>query len=148
MKRLALLPLAALLSSIFLPDTAAARPAEVYPVHAQGFSQSLNGSWSFKYIPALQAGPDEGFHVPGFDVSGWKSIPVPANWELQGFAEPYYDLALKDGLGLYRRNFSVPAGWNGRKVLLRFEGVAFGFDRWVNGQTAGASTASAFNGEI
>lgn len=145
MKRLALIPLAILLSSLLLAPTAHAAPADVFPVQTPGFFQSLNGSWSFKYIPALQAGADEGFHAPGYDVSGWNSIPVPANWELQGFAEPYYDLALKDGLGLYRRSVRVPPGWEGRKVFLRFEGVAFGFDLWVNGHKAGASSASAFN---
>ncbi|TFW29843.1 glycoside hydrolase family 2 TIM barrel-domain containing protein [Massilia horti] len=145
MKRFALLPLAALLSSAFLSSTALSAPAEMYPVRAKGFTQSLNGKWSFKYIPALQAGADEGFYSPQYDVSAWKSIPVPANWELQGFAEPKYDLALQDGLGLYRRPFRIPGNWQGRKIYLRFDGVAFGFDFWINGQKAGASSASAFN---
>ncbi len=126
-----------------------AQPIEVVAVRTEGFAQSLNGEWSFKYVPALDAGADAGFHAPEFDVSAWKSILVPANWELQGFAEPRYDLALKDGLGLYRRTFRVPATWRGgqgeRRVCLRFDGVAYGFEAWVNGQKIGASRASAFN---
>lgn len=52
----------------------------------------------------------------------------------------------KDGLGLYRRTFRVPMAWRGgRRVCLRFEGVAYGFKAWVNGTKIGTSTASAYN---
>ncbi len=123
-----------------------AQPVEVWPARADGFTQSLNGDWSFKYIPALEAGSDAGFFAPGFEVTAWKTIRVPGNWELQGFAEPHYALELKDGLGLYRRAFRVPATWRaGRRVCLRFDGVAYGFDAWVNGRKIGASSASAYN---
>jgi len=131
----------------FVPAESGAAPASVYPVRAEGFTQSLNGDWSFKYIPSLEAGADSAFTAPEFDVSHWKTIPVPANWELKGFAEPGYDLkGLKDGLGLYRRAFRVPADWHdGRRVCLRFDGVAYGFTAWVNGREVGASSASAYN---
>ncbi|MGV7206985.1 glycoside hydrolase family 2 TIM barrel-domain containing protein [Oxalobacteraceae bacterium A2-2] len=122
-----------------------AQAAYVYPSADAAYSLSLNGSWSFKYIPSLAPGADAGFTAPPFDVSGWKTIPVPANWELQGFAEPSYADELKDGLGLYRRTFKVPAGWQGRQTFLRFEGVGFGYEVWVNGKKAGESSASAFN---
>jgi beta-galactosidase len=117
------------------------------PVPAQeaGFTRSLNGAWSFKYVAGPEAGADEGFTDPRFDASGWRSIAVPSNWELQGFAEPRYADALEQGLGLYRRSFAVPEGWRGRRVFLRFEGVAFGYELWVNGKKAGSSSASAFN---
>ncbi len=126
-------------------NVAAAAPVFVYPAHAEGFIQSLNGDWSFKYIPALDAGAEANFHAPSFDVSAWKNIPVPANWELKGFAEPQYANDLKDGLGLYRLTFRIPATWRGRSVCLRFEGVAYGFEAWVNGTKVGASAASAYN---
>src|SRR5579862_295726 len=45
-------------------------------------AHTLNGDWSFKYIPALSPGSDADFFKPEFDVSGWKEIRVPANWEL------------------------------------------------------------------
>jgi beta-galactosidase len=83
--------------------------------------------------------------LPDFDTASWKSIRVPGNWELQGFAEPKYALELEDGLGLYRRGFSVPPSWNGNRIFLRFDGVAYGFNAWVNGKPIGASSASAYN---
>ncbi|MDR0902341.1 MAG: DUF4981 domain-containing protein, partial [Opitutaceae bacterium] len=135
----------------FATPAAVAAPVSLYPARAAGFSESLNGDWSFKYLPGSDAGDAADFHAPRFDVSGWEKIRVPGNWELQGFAEPRYALKLKDGLGLHRRAFRVPAEWlkerDGRRrvVCLRFDGVAYGFEAWVNGRPVGASSASAYN---
>ena len=122
-----------------------ANAADIVPTKDPAWSQSLNGNWSFKYLPGLDAGADAQFTAPGFDVSRWQTIAVPANWELHGHAEPSYGDNLKDGLGLYRRTFTVPKNWAGRRTFLRFDGVAFGYQVWVNGKLAGASSASAFN---
>lgn len=122
-----------------------AAAADVYPDAGKAYSRTLNGNWSFKYLAGLEAGTSGGFTAPQFDVSAWAKIAVPANWELRGFAEPAYADELKDGLGLYRRTFRVPALWQGRRVFMRFEGVAFGYQVWVNGKLAGESSASAFN---
>ncbi len=123
---------------------APARPIAVNPVRAEGFAESLNGEWFFRYV----AGQDDGggFEKPDFDASAWKKIPVPGNWEMHGFAEPKYSWDLAKGTGLYRRTFRTPAGWSaGRRVCLRFEGVANGFEAWVNGRKVGAAAASAYN---
>ncbi|MES3020433.1 MAG: glycoside hydrolase family 2 TIM barrel-domain containing protein [Pseudomonadota bacterium] len=122
-----------------------AAAADVYPSADPAHAQSLNGDWKFRYIGGSLPGPDAGFTSPQFDVTAWATIPVPANWELKGFAEPFYADELKEGLGLYRRTFRAPASWHGRRAFLRFEGVAFGYEVWVNGKKAGESSASAFN---
>jgi beta-galactosidase len=122
-----------------------ASAADVYPSADAAYMQSLNGEWSFKYVQGLEPSADVGFTEPRFDVSAWKTISVPSNWELKGFAEPSYADELKDGMGLYRRTFRVPPGWKGRRTFLRFEGVAFGYEVWINGRKAGVSSASAFN---
>jgi beta-galactosidase len=138
-----LLPFAALLAAVFGAGGAAA--ASVYPTNEPAYMRSLNGDWSFKYVSGLAAGAEGGFTASQFDVSAWDKILVPANWELKGFAEPIYGDHLKDGLGLYRRTFRTPVEWQGRRAFLRFEGVAFGYEVWINGRKAGESTASAFN---
>ncbi|MYN06782.1 glycoside hydrolase family 2 TIM barrel-domain containing protein [Pseudoduganella aquatica] len=142
-----LAPVAAMLAAAFMAGGAAsaATSASAYPSSEAAYTRSLNGNWSFKYLPSLEIGADGGFAAPQFDASAWATIPVPANWELKGFAEPSYADELKDGLGLYRRSFRVPADWRGRRAFLRFEGVAFGYEVWVNGKKAGESSASAFN---
>ncbi|MFT4176991.1 MAG: glycoside hydrolase family 2 TIM barrel-domain containing protein [Luteolibacter sp.] len=111
---------------------------------ASNFTQSLNGPWKFKLIEGLNAGADEKFYESGFNLSSWKSIPVPANWEIIGVvAEPGYRGG-DEYLGLYRRNFKVPADWSeNRRVFIRFEGVYWGFQAWMNGEKIGESNVGA-----
>ncbi|MFT3827874.1 MAG: glycoside hydrolase family 2 TIM barrel-domain containing protein [Chitinophagaceae bacterium] len=104
--------------------------------------QSLNGTWKFKYLPSTVIGVDSLFYEPGFDVSKWAGIKTPGNWELQGFAEPSYGKGLKNGTGLYRRDFIVPAGWKDNPIYIAFDGVQFGYTVWVNGHQAGYFTSS------
>lgn len=136
----------ALFFSLLTTEAALAngQPVDVLPVRVEDGAQSLNGDWKFKYIPALNAGTDEEFHAPRFDVAAWKTIPVPGHWELQGYTEPQYGDEVKPGLGLYRRQFQIPKNWSGQRVFLRFEGVLFGFSAWVNGKPVG-EWASGFN---
>lgn len=83
--------------------------------------ESLNGAWRFK------PDPPEGFWKPAFDDAGWSDILVPSHWEMQGFRS-------LDGVGGYRKRFSIPPG-EGR-LKLRFEGVYSGAEVWINGQRA------------
>lgn len=112
-----------------------------YPVDKRdGLSMSLNGTWKFHINK-----PEGDFTRAGYDDSAWKSIKVPGNWEMQGFENPGYGKkGLNESEGFYRTNFRVPATWAGQRTFLRFEGVGFGFELWVNGQRAGAF-ASSFN---
>lgn len=112
-----------------------------YPIDQRPeYLMLLNGTWKFNLGKLA-----EDFSQPSFDDSAWKSIKVPGNWNLEGFGEPGYGLkGLADIDGLYRRSFTAPASWKGRRVFLRFESAAFGFEFWVNGKRVG-EFASAFN---
>ncbi|MCD6392189.1 MAG: beta galactosidase jelly roll domain-containing protein [Planctomycetes bacterium] len=124
---------------LFSIAVAAASVQAYVPVDNDGkWLVSLNGQWRFTLN-----GPKDVFHRAGFDDSKWASIKVPANWEVEGFEEPQYR-KLNDGTGLYRRQFSVPSAWKSRRTIVRFEGVLYGFQFWVNGKKAG-SFNSAFN---
>lgn len=105
---------------------------------------SLNGIWRFM----LDGSAEELFH-PEYDDSEWATIRVPANWELEGFQAPVYGSSAPDASGIYRRTFTVPAGWQDQHVMIRFEGVSFGFEFWIDGQWAGtwesAYTRSEFD---
>jgi beta-galactosidase len=117
---------------------------DVVPEATPALRQTLNGDWQFKYVPKTDVGADATFFQPAFDVGAWKLIPVPSHWELQGFAEPKYGSALAEGTGLYRRTFRVPDAWQGRRVFLRFDGVLYGFQAWINGREIG-SWGSSYN---
>ncbi len=128
--------------------------------------QSLNGPWKFLYSGNLEGVPI-GFEKPEFDVSAWKEIPVPSNWQLQGYGAPLYTNIVypfaqnppkvtdeppgfftnhhpsrRHPVGCYRRTFSVADDWNDRPVILAFEGVDSAFYLWINGQKAGYSEDS------
>ncbi|MBR3454665.1 MAG: hypothetical protein IKH26_05005 [Bacteroidaceae bacterium] len=110
----------------------------VLPVTDPQMRRSLNGNWQLKVIRGIV----EDKTVPMADES-WRTIPVPGCWEAYGFCEPSYD-SPKPLTGYYRTNFTVPAGWKGQRIMLRFDGVLYGYDLWVNGQAAG-SWRSAYN---
>jgi len=124
------------------------------------FQQVLNGEWKFH----LAACPEEvpaGFHTPGFNISSWKNITVPGNWQLQGFNDiPIYTNVVypftpnppfvpKDNpTGCYRHSFDLDAAWLGRKIFLVFESVDSAFYVWVNGQEVGYSQDSRLPAEF
>ncbi|HEX8425548.1 glycoside hydrolase family 2 TIM barrel-domain containing protein [Hymenobacter sp.] len=113
--------------------------------------QSLNGTWKFNYVPRPAEAPTTFFQA-GFDDSKWANIPVPSNWELNGFGIPIYtNVAYPhaknppyiDGrdnpVGTYRRSFNVPAAWAGQQVLLHFGSITGCAFVYVNGQRVGMS---------
>lgn len=128
---------------LLLGTFALAQPVDVVRSRVAEDTLSLNGAWKFQYHASSEIGAAAGFPQPGFDDRAWATLPVPAHWELHGFAEPNYK-KVDEGTGLYRREFLVPAGWPGGRILLRFEGVQYGFTAWVNGREIG-SWASSYN---
>lgn len=121
--------------------------------------QLLNGSWRFNWVKQPSERPAD-FYKSNFDVSGWKEIPVPSNWEMRGYGTPIYtnitypfkndppfirpqkgytNETEPNPVGSYRRNFSVPANWKGQEIFLRFDGVYSAMYVWINGKKVGYS---------
>jgi len=124
------------------------------------FYQSLNGSWKFNYT-AKVANRIRDFYKPGLNTSQWKDIPVPSNWELQGYGVPIYTnitypfpknppyVGEDNPVGTYQGVFTVPASWNGKEIILHFGSITGCAFVYVNGQKVGMSkvskTAAEFN---
>jgi len=53
------------------------------------YYQSLSGTWKFNWVRKPADRPLD-FYKPDFDVSAWDDIPVPSNWELEGYGVPIY----------------------------------------------------------
>ncbi|MBI5771167.1 MAG: beta-galactosidase [Verrucomicrobia bacterium] len=80
------------------------------------------------------------FTVSGGRRAGEKTtIPVPSNWELQGFGTYNYgqEANKADERGRYHTRFTVPADWKGRRIRLVFDGVMTEAEVKVNGKPAG-----------
>lgn len=121
---------------------------------ASEFIQLLNGEWKFHWVSRPSDRPRD-FFRPEYDLSGWKDITVPGNWQLQGYGVPIYmnsDYPFppdppriphdRNPVGSYRTEFKIPAAWSGRPVFLHFDGVDSAFYAWVNGVPVGYSQDS------
>jgi len=112
------------------------------------FFKSLNGSWRFKLVGRPEATPAR-FARPDYADDRWDQIAVPGNWNCQGYDQSIYtnmrmpwdhnvpEVPEDNPTGLYRRSFTVPAGWRKRRVVLHFGGVESAFAVQVNGQFVG-----------
>lgn len=114
------------------------------------YYQSLNGIWDFKWYPRVGDVPN-GFYAENYDDSNWDKMPVPGNWEFNGFGIPMY-INMNFGIvpkkppfinrddsptGLYRHNFDIPTNWDGRRVFIHFEAGTNSMYVWVNGKKVG-----------
>ena len=126
------------------------------------YYQSLNGNWKFLWSENPFSVPAD-FFTPGFNDSDWKEIPVPSNWELQGYGTPIYVNQPYEWTydpqppavphdynptGAYRTSFEVPAGWQDRRVILHFGAVKSAMFVWVNGEEVGYSQGSKLPAEF
>ena len=59
-----------------------------------------------------------------------------------------YNSKMKNPVGSYRREFTVPQNWTGRDVFIRFNGVTAGYYLWINGQKVGYSEDSQLPSEF
>ncbi len=138
---------------------------------ASKYVRSLSGIWKFKLAQNPQQAPAD-FHTLNYDVSGWEDIPVPSNWELQGYGKPvytnilypfkregagsHYEIEVAEGqvelnaplvpeknlTGCYRTDFEVPDYFVGKDIFIEFGGVESCLYLWVNGVEIGFSKDS------
>lgn len=120
---------------------------------------SLNGEWDFSFALKPTDAPKDFYKRK---VTGWKKIPVPSNWEMEGYDKPIYKSAVypfrpvnppfvpKDynGVGCYQRSFSVPANWKESNVTLHFGGVSSAYKVWLNGKFVGYAEDSFLSSEF
>ncbi|MER6287810.1 glycoside hydrolase family 2 TIM barrel-domain containing protein [Streptomyces sviceus] len=118
---------------------------------------SLDGKWKFAYADR-PADRDTDFHRTDVDDTDWDTIPVPSVWQVHGYDFPIYVNITypwwgPNGLGeeaqppaaptrynpvgQYRRSFTVPKDWSGRRTFLHFEGVKSAHYVWINGELVG-----------
>lgn len=118
---------------LMLFSSVRAQQTEQYYLSGTGNDNTVN--WNF-------------FCTAGMNSGKWTTIPVPSNWELQGFGKYDYGFA-KDSVrgkeqGLYKYSFKVPAGWKGKKINIVFEGSMTDTEVKLNGKPAGPVHQGSF----
>jgi beta-galactosidase len=71
------------------------------------------------------------------DDSDWRSVDLPHDWSIElergpanasGSDGGYF----QTGIGWYQKHLSIPHEWNGKKVLIEFEGVYMNAEVWLD----------------
>ena len=115
---------------------------------------SLNGHWKFQWVRSPHQRIEDFFRTD-LDDSHWATIPVPSNWEVEGYGHPIYlderypftttwPQAPKDynPVGTYRHRFQIPEEWSEEKCILHFAGAKSAMYLYLNGQFLGYSQGS------
>ena len=122
------------------------------------FVYSLNGLWKFSYARNLES-RIVGFEKAEYDCKSWEEIRVPAHIQMEGYDIPQYANTQYpwDGreeihpgqiperfnpVASYVKYFTVPEGWQGRRVFISFQGAESGLALWLNGSYIGYSEDS------
>ena len=119
---------------------------------------SLNGIWQFQWQSNPDATPQAwtDITVPcPWQIYGWRNgkqwdKPLYSNytypfkfdrdtWSVMADrpADWTYTGEMKNPVGTYQRQFTVPATWDGRDVFVRFNGAGHGYYVWVNNHFVG-----------
>jgi len=115
---------------------------------------TLNGNWKFQWVKSPKDRIKD-FYKPDLDDSGWGTIPVPANWEVEGFGYPIYlderypfntkwpnSPKEYNPVGTYRRSFFIPKEWLNNDIIMHFAGAKSAMYLYISGQFVGYSQGS------
>lgn len=120
----------------------------------------LDGTWDFRFFESpSEAMTFAGQHF-GKASARWDKIPVPANWQMHGYHFPHYtnvNMPFREmppftpeinPTGVYRRSFSVPAGWTGQRIVLHFGSADSVLAVYLDGTPVGLSKDSRLPAEF
>jgi len=116
-------------------------------------------NWSFAIADNMEKAEESNlldFYKEGYDYSSWDKVPLPQNWQTQGYDKAIYvniqyPWTAKDKqkpplapvkynpVGFYTKTFSTPSEWqeNNQKIFLNFQGMESAMYVWVNGHELG-----------
>lgn len=115
---------------------------------------SLNGKWKFHWVKDPKERPTT-FQNIEYNDSDWNTIPVPANWEVEGFGKPIYlderyPFTTKwpdaptdyNPVGTYRKTIDLDSEFLSEDVILHFAGAKSAMYVYINGKYVGYSQGS------
>ena len=125
---------------------------------------SMEGMWRFNFVKNHQNAPAN-FWRADYDDSKWEDFPVPGLFELNGHGDriyknvgyawcttfesnPPYIGETENYTGSYRREFTLPASWNGQQVIFHVGSATSNLKVWVNGKYVGYSEDSKIAAEF
>jgi beta-galactosidase len=124
------------------PSRSAASLASVSTRYAQTdtYNGMRGGNWSGGW--KFRMGEAERGADPALDDSAWQAVDLPHDWSI---AVPFREDSpsgtgggfLDGGAGWYRKTFTAPAAWRGKRVFIQFDGAYMDSRVWINGNLLG-----------
>lgn len=107
--------------------------------------QSFDNNWLFARFGLQADGTTKkqpgSLETTNFNDSDWRKLDLPHDWAIEG---PFrIELAGEtgklpyQGIGWYRKHFSIPAGDIGKHIFLDFDGAMAYAEIWLNGSYVG-----------
>jgi len=83
-----------------------------------------------------------GAEQPGYNDENWRQLDLPHDFSIE---QPFDSLNKTgpsgayafSGIGWYRKHFVMPASSDGKRTIIRFNGVYRNSEVWINGQSLG-----------
>jgi beta-galactosidase len=101
-----------------------------------GRTNNFNSGWKF------HLGEVPGFMVPNFVDQSWRTLELPHDWSIEGDfdqSNPSGESGgfLPNGIGCYRKSFTIPTNLKGKRISIRFDGVYMNSTVYLNGAYIG-----------
>ena len=98
--------------------------------------QCFDFDWRF-----VKADPEDAQRTE-FDDSQWRELDLPHDFSVEGPVDNNNPTGMRGGffplgVGWYRKGFTLPESYRGKRVILRFDGVMYYADVYVNGRHLG-----------
>lgn len=140
--------------SMPLASVSAALTDDLEP--ATPYVLSLDGEWEISWSgdPARRSAIWQKINVPGcvelsgFGVPGYTNVRYPFKAEPSVIRDYVYGTEDYNPVSCYRKEFTIPSGWEGRDVILRFDGVYSAYFVKVNGKKVGYAEDSKLPSEF
>ncbi len=125
-----MIALSAMLVSLVPASISAAKP------DSPRLDLAADSGWRFLL------GDPGGAEAPSFADSSWRTVDVPHDWSIE--SKPDKDNPsgggggfFPGGTGWYRKTFTAPADWKGKRVSVEFDGVYENATVYLNGHKLG-----------
>ena len=115
--------------------------ADYTPPPSDHLDLNFDYDWKFSID-----GKVDGAEAPGFDDSSWSTVSLPHTYDDNKFRnwistrndkEKEEEDKIYFGKTWYRKHFTVDPSWEGRKVIVEFQGITRAAVFYINGQKVG-----------
>ncbi len=103
-----------------------------------GGRQQLSADFGWKF----SIGDPAGAEALAFNDAYWRTVNLPHDWSIEGKPDPKSlsgsgEGFFPAGIGWYRKTFTAPATWKGKRVSVEFDGVYMDATVYLNGKKIG-----------